>query len=175
LRGSALFKDLSVAITECYVSVERQDFNNWSAKTKISLKNASNQLVCRIDDGKISNKVAGRSKKKWKQTYQMIAQTTFRNPCEDFQRLFVFKRDLTYEIYVSAECAKANTDQPVGIDTWAINDRNTSINIGPDDRPTLQKRVTFIELTDTKMRYFYFPLDNKDSPVRIEEEFVAVE
>lgn len=173
-NGTAEFYGITSVAFDAYVSVEKRDANNWGTRVKISISNESTRAVISIKNT-IANKIAGRFSKRWRQVKQSVNGTEFRKPCSSFQLIHTFKQDGLINLANAADCSFFGVEEDLNTNiSWRVNAQNTGIIIGSIATPSALKIATILELTDTKFRYVYKPAGDLDSPITIEEEFVAL-
>ncbi|TAD98017.1 MAG: hypothetical protein EAZ97_11445 [Bacteroidetes bacterium] len=171
--GKAVIRQLNAQIKEYYVSATFGDANNFSGKIKtgnLNLQPDFNTVNIQLLESRVSNFLAGRFEKRWKQLYQEINGSRY-EICE-YQKIFSFRRDGTIDIYYPAgRCSPTGSEIFCCNNIWTPDGAN--FVMGPPSNPKEIKNLTILTINETTLKYYYKPV-NSDFPVTILEEYQAV-
>jgi hypothetical protein len=167
--GKAFLPNLTSSYSECYINVEKLAMNNWTGKKYIDLRGKPSRIVIQIKQS-LAARITGKTGKRWQQLYQSVNGQKFED-CAN-KRIHWFKTDFVKYMYNSPSCGP---DQLVGQEAWAENPANRSqgLLLGNPNDPKLLRSVQILELTDSKLLYYYTK-DDKSGRVTVVEEFKAL-
>ncbi len=154
--GRIVLDELDRTIPVYYMNVEAAEYNNWSDKVELRWSNNPKRIVIQIKRS-ISNYLAGRSSRKWKQVSQTINGEIFKD-CS-FRQNVSFSRKKRMFSYIPADCTPTKVEFLLREEPWAELP-GSYLLLGDPASPNGGLTVTVLEANNKTFRYSYQPIRN---------------
>lgn len=154
--GRIILDELDRNIPVYYLNVEAAEYNNWSDKVELRWANNPKRIVIQIKRS-ISNYLAGRSSRKWKQVSQTINGEIFRD-CS-FRQNVSFNRKKRMFSYIPADCTPNKTEFLLREDFWEELAGNNLL-LGDPTSIDGGRTVVVLEVNNKLFRYSFQPIRN---------------